>query len=215
MKNMQWVPLPNAHDGDGFTQIMEDKDGMALFGAWVLIVQVASKCHPRGTLVRANGHPHESDSLARMTRGNSETFKKAIKILIKIGWIDEIESETPKAQEGAGCTHPTDEEGKEEKEGNACTHLPVIQEVLDFLNAQTDSNYKHSTKKNQDLIRARINEGFGIEDFKIVIEKKVEDWQGTEWEKFLRPQTLFGTKFESYLNQKASKSNEKQEVFSE
>lgn len=47
-----------------------------------------------------------------------------------------------------------------------------------------------------------MNEGFSVEDFKTVIDKKYNDWKGTEWEKYLRPETLFGAKFESYLNQK-------------
>ena len=44
----------------------------------------------------------------------------------------------------------------------------------------------------------------GISDFKTVIDKKVKSWAGTEWEKFIRPETLFGTKFESYLNEKVT-----------
>ena len=44
-----------------------------------------------------------------------------------------------------------------------------------------------------------------MEDFQRVIDNKCADWKGTEWEKYLRPATLFGTKFESYLNQKQTK----------
>ena len=63
-------------------------------------------------------------------------------------------------------------------------------------------NYKPTTKKTISLIKARFNEGFNIDDFKTVIDKKIKSWAGTEWEKFIRPETLFGTKFESYLNEK-------------
>lgn len=90
MKIMQWVPLKNSHDTDSYTQLMEKKNSMALFGAWVLIVQVASKCHPRGTLVRSNGKPHDCDSLARITRGEAKVFSQALKVLCEIGWIVEI-----------------------------------------------------------------------------------------------------------------------------
>ncbi|MFR6258931.1 MAG: conserved phage C-terminal domain-containing protein, partial [Anaerovoracaceae bacterium] len=55
----------------------------------------------------------------------------------------------------------------------------------------------------RELIKARLSDGFSVEDFKLVIEKKYKEWQGTEFEKFLRPETLFGTKFESYLNQRS------------
>ncbi|PTJ72051.1 replication protein [Staphylococcus hyicus] len=77
-------------------------------------------------------------------------------------------------------------------------------DVIDYLNQQTKKNYKSTTKKNQTVIRARSDEGFNLDDFKKVIDNKVSEWKGTEMEKYLRPETLFGTKFEGYLNQQQS-----------
>lgn len=77
--------------------------------------------------------------------------------------------------------------------------------VISCLNEKAGTKYKHSTKKTRDCIHARLAEGFTLEDFKTVIDKKCADWMGTEWEKFLRPETLFGTKFEGYLNAKSGK----------
>lgn len=74
--------------------------------------------------------------------------------------------------------------------------------VIDYLNTKMGTDYKSSSKDSQKHIRARFQEGYKLEDFYTVIDKKVREWKGTEWEKFLRPATLFGTKFESYLNQK-------------
>lgn len=84
-----------------------------------------------------------------------------------------------------------------------------IVEILDHLNMRTGSNYKSTTQKTKDLIKARFNEGFTIDDFKIVIDKKCVEWMNTDMQKYLRPETLFGTKFESYLNQdvKATSKN--------
>lgn len=82
------------------------------------------------------------------------------------------------------------------------SYVDVYKEIIDYLNEKTNSNYRYTTKKNQTLIHARCEEGFTIDDFKSVIDKKVEEWGGTEWEKYLRPETLFGTKFEGYLNQR-------------
>lgn len=79
--------------------------------------------------------------------------------------------------------------------------------IVDFLNSKADTNYKHTTGKTQSLIRARMNEGFTLEDFKQVISNKCNEWKGTDFEKYLRPETLFGTKFESYLNSKAKNNN--------
>lgn len=79
-------------------------------------------------------------------------------------------------------------------------------DVIDYLNQQTGKNYKSITKKNQTVIRARTDEGFSLDDFKRVIDNKVAEWKGTNMEKYLRPETLFGTKFEGYLNQELQPS---------
>lgn len=77
-------------------------------------------------------------------------------------------------------------------------------DVIDYLNKQTGKQYKSTTKKNQTVIRARTDEDFTLDDFKQVIDNKVSEWKGTDMEKYLRPETLFGTKFEGYLNQQQS-----------
>lgn len=79
-------------------------------------------------------------------------------------------------------------------------------EIIEYLNLIAGTNYKPSSKKNRDLIKARWNEGFTLNDFKVVIEKKTAEWQhDPEMVKYIRPSTLFGTKFEEYLNQKVAK----------
>lgn len=74
--------------------------------------------------------------------------------------------------------------------------------IIDYLNLKAKRDYKHSTQKTKTLIRSRWNEGFKLEDFKQVIDNKCFDWSAdSKMSKFLRPQTLFGTNFESYLNE--------------
>lgn len=75
-----------------------------------------------------------------------------------------------------------------------------IVEIIDHLNLRTGQHYKTTTKKTRDLIKARLNEKFTIDDFKAVIDKMCVEWMNTDMQKYLRPETLFGTKFESYLN---------------
>lgn len=97
-----------------------------------------------------------------------------------------------------------EKEEKEEKE-----FIPYV-EVVSYLNLKTNSSYRFTSKKTQNLIKARWNEGFKLEDFKNVIDKKSVEWLNDDkMNKFLRPETLFGTKFESYLNQKGGGSNRK------
>jgi uncharacterized phage protein (TIGR02220 family) len=82
-------------------------------------------------------------------------------------------------------------------------------EIVFFLNLTTGKNYKHTTDKTKTLINARLKEGFTLEDFKKVIQIKTKDWLKTDNEKYLRPETLFGTKFEGYLNSDKSHSSSK------
>lgn len=77
----------------------------------------------------------------------------------------------------------------------------TYKEIINYLNMVLGTGYRYTTKKTQDCIKARLNEKFTVDDFKTVIDKKAKEWLGTEMEKFLRPETLFGNKFEEYLNQ--------------
>lgn len=74
--------------------------------------------------------------------------------------------------------------------------------IVDFLNEKADTKYKSTTPKTKTLIKARLSEGFDVKDFEQVINNMCAEWKGTDMEKYLRPETLFGTKFESYLNRK-------------
>jgi uncharacterized phage protein (TIGR02220 family) len=76
------------------------------------------------------------------------------------------------------------------------------QEIVNYLNNSAGTNYRASSKKTRELIKARINEGYTLEDFRVVIEKKTRDWiNDNKMKGYLRPETLFGSKFEGYLNQ--------------
>lgn len=82
------------------------------------------------------------------------------------------------------------------------SNINNYKEIIDYLNNKINSNYKYTTKKTQSLINARLKEKFTIDDFKKVIDNMCFKWKGTEYEQYLRPETLFGTKFEGYLNLK-------------
>lgn len=146
IKDLKWVPTPNKHDGDGYTELVEHENGAAHFGCWNAIVQVASKCEPRGTLLRDTGKPHDSASLARMTRLPEPMLREAIERLIVIGWlesevvgtqgVESIPAMTP--QDGAAITQEPalngmEWNGMEEKEHSArASRIPTLQEVRDY-----------------------------------------------------------------------------------
>ena len=96
---MKWVPIPNKHDGEGFADLLSRENGMALYGAWILILQVASKCDQRGTLLRTTtGTPHTAETIARQSRGDSVMIAQSMSILVEIGWltVEEWKSEDGK-----------------------------------------------------------------------------------------------------------------------
>ena len=80
-------------------------------------------------------------------------------------------------------------------------------EMIDYLNEICGTHYRADTKKTKDLIKARMKEKFTVDDFKAVIYKKAKQWRDDpKMCKFLRPETLFGNKFEGYLNEKSAVS---------
>lgn len=79
--------------------------------------------------------------------------------------------------------------------------------IVDYLNSKCNTNYRHTTKSTREKIKARFNEGFTYDDFKTVIDKKANEWLNTDMAKYLRPETLFGNKFESYLNQQIKRTS--------
>ena len=92
---------------------------------------------------------------------------------------------------------------------NTTERIPYV-EIVTYLNDVANKNYKSTTRKTKDLIKARWNEGFRLDDFKKVIDIKTREWKNdNHMNQYLRPETLFGTKFESYLNQDTVKQSNK------
>ena len=85
------------------------------------------------------------------------------------------------------------------------TYIDDIEYIVGFLNEKADVHYKPTTKETQQKIIKLLKQGFDKRDFEQVITTMVTEWKGTEMEKYLRPETLFGNKFESYLNRKVAK----------
>lgn len=161
LRAMSWVPIPNKQDGDGYTELLDHPNGAAHFGAWVALIQVASKCDPRGTLLRDERsgvrRPHDAASLGRITRIPAAVFSEVLPRLLAIGWLIATPC-TPTVyadpavppQEGAviphlpapSCAHAEGKgmEGKytEEKKNagaNKAAPLPLPQDFVRFWSA--------------------------------------------------------------------------------
>jgi len=123
------------------------------------------------------------------------------------GKVEDKETGKARAKQGQSKGKARAINKNDNNEYNAEKDTIPYREIISALNEATGASYKSSTKKNQELIQARWNEGFRLPEFLTVIRKKVAQWKGTENEQYLRPITLFGTKFESYLNQPEPKKN--------
>ena len=113
--------------------------------------------------------------------------------------------------ENAGCLIGTDSKLTDIKPDskqqivNTDSKLLIAAEVISYLNEKTGANYKTTTPKTIRLIKDRLKEGFMLEDFYTVIDKKVLLWgKDIKMQAYLRPETLFSPKFESYLNEVVS-----------
>lgn len=87
---VSWVSLPVKHDGLGFRRLMTRPDGIGMYGAWVLIVQVAAKCTVRGRLADEKGRPLSAGDLSLKTGAPSSVFEEALNLFSseEIGWLD-------------------------------------------------------------------------------------------------------------------------------
>jgi len=119
---------------------------------------------------------------------------------------NEVTNNRPASDQQVTSNRPHLKNGKNGKNGkNKDIYSRETAEIIDYLNEVCGTSYQPKTKETKKLIHARLSDGFTVEDFKAVIYKKAKQWKDDpKMCGFLRPQTLFGTKFEAYLNEKAA-----------
>lgn len=138
----------------------------------------------------------------RMIRDNLISQKRA-KSGKKGGFATAKKTATHSAKDVAKPESENESEIKDViKDLNEEKDLKDLKEIVENLNNVLGTNYRASSEKSKRLIRARFNEGFTKEDFFLVHQIKFSDWgQDHGMAKYLRPETLWGPKFESYLNE--------------
>ena len=122
-----------------------------------------------------------------------------------------IEKSSDKSSERTSYVAVSDIDKEEDKEKDNNIYVPY-KEIITYLNEKTGKKLRWDVKSNQKEIKARFNEGYTLDDFKTVIDKKYHEWgrKPTKEELqrgvndmriYLRPKTLFGSNFDVYLNQ--------------
>lgn len=103
------------------------------------------------------------------------------------------------------------EANRDKAQAKPCISGEIYAEIVQDLNSKSGQRYKPVGATNR-LIHARLMEGFKKEDFFTVHDIKVAEWKGTDMAKYIRPETLYGTKFQSYLNQRVAKTRRVQNM---
>lgn len=89
----------------------------------------------------------------------------------------------------------------ENQNGNQTETIKKVKEVILYLNEKTGKKFQPNSEAAKKHITARLAEGHDVKECKVAIDNQCKEWLGTEFEKYLRPQTLFNSeKFDGYVN---------------
>ncbi len=129
-RKLSWFPVPNHYDTEGYAKLMGLENSMALYGAWIIVLGVASRMPVRGVLRRPEG-PLGAPELAARSRGQAKVFKRLLRVLADakygIGWLELIPEDEAaslvayvcQADKDNGASTPSVDPGTRSKTGSA------------------------------------------------------------------------------------------------
>lgn len=177
--------LPENHEGIAYGMFLSVKP---------LIDKTVAKSNARAASGKAGGEANGSKHEANESKREANGSKPEANTKQTEAYKGEMRKEKDIT---VGCKQPMS--GKAQQ---TAAEYPY-KAICDQLNKFAGTAFKDKSKDTRKHIKARFEDGFTLEDFYTVIEKKCAEWMGTDMEKYLRPSTLFGSKFEAYLNQAA------------
>lgn len=211
MPNIKWIKLTtDMFDNPKIKYLRSLPDGDRLLLVWVAVLTMAGRCNANGMLILTDTIPYSADMIANEFDFDLNTVKLALKafsdlnmimlvdgVLAIPGWseyqsADRLEELREKDRERKRIA-------RAKKKGDGTDDK--VTEIVAYLNEVCGTNYRANSAQTQKNINGRLGEGFTVDDFKLVIDSKAQEWKGTDMEQYLRPDTLFRpTKFESYVN---------------
>ncbi len=239
MSEVKWIKITtDIFNDEKMTLIEQMPDSDSLIVVWFKLLALAGKSNNGGLVMISEKVPYTPEMLSIIFRRKQTVVELALRTFEQLGMIEVVDNAIlianwEKHQNVKGLDKIREQnrlrqqkfrsnkrlliENKEvdkeldiDIEGNATNNVTIpYKEIVSYLNQKNDTSYKSTSRKTQGLIKARFNEGFTLEDFYTVIDNKYNDWYKTDYIKYLRPETLFGTKFESYLNQQTTKQDSK------
>jgi len=178
LKSVKWIPIPIKLSGDGYCMMMEDekgnrrKDGPAMFGTFISIVELAACCDPRGTLIRSYGVAHTFETIGRICRISPSMIEQTISFCVDITkWIEIIELNTNCDDPALICDKGADAPVM------LCSVLPVLSKGGlggDFENSKYGKRSKITTNESS----------LGWKE-KCSTFEKYQQWEKEEYEKII------------------------------
>lgn len=207
-----WIAKNKANDKhfyDGYTWTYNSQKALTeLFPFWnrAKIQRIISSLENQGLLIKGNYNQLAYD---RTTWYALPKFEQSVVQNQTVNCSD-LNNERFKNEQPIPINYQLTKQLTNKDIKDIVEHSPTepvpYQEVVQYLNQKTGKNFKHTSKVTQRHIRARLAEGFTVSDFKQVIDTKTSQWlKDKKMSAYLRPDTLFGTKFESYLNEVSAK----------
>lgn len=190
------------YPADWLTDMALNACSLAAQGAWVRLICFMHQSEEYGQL-RINNEPMSEKQIQNLLNVDDNTFKSVWLELTSHGVVKKyangsyyskrMVSDYKKFVLTSGDNVISDKNAK------------IIESIIIYFNQKTKSTYTIDDADTVKLINEKIKNGYKEEDFKKVIDTKCADWLGDEkWGQYLRPRTLFGSKFQDYLNQKNS-----------
>lgn len=226
MAEIKWIKLVvDLFDDEKIIMIDQLPGADTLMIVWFKLLCFAGKQNNGGVFTVA-GIPHNAKTLAAAFRRKPATIQRALDVFEQFGMLEIVDgvitiTNWEKHQNIDGMDKIREQKriaqekwrSKKAAEKSQTTPTPppdppkpdedsdTVSAIVAYLNEKAGTNYRTTGAKTKSLIRARIDEGFTEDSFRTVIDHKCGEWLSDQKMRgFLRPETLFGTKFESYLN---------------
>ena len=211
-----WIAKNKANDKhfyDGYTWTYNSQKALTeLFPFWnrAKIQRIISSLENQGLLIKGNYNQLAYD---RTTWYALPKFEQSVVQNQTVNCSD-LNNERFKNEQPIPINYQltkqlTNKDIKDIVEQSSTAPIPY-EEIVQYLNQKTGKNFKSTSKATQRHIKARFTDGFVLDDFKQVIDNKCGDWlRDRKMKEYLRPETLFGAKFESYLNSKSTTARPK------
>lgn len=218
-------------NGDVIKWVEKQEDGDTIIVLLLRLMLIAKNRKGKLARIVGNMEdPYTIKELAIETNKSEEIVVKGLETLMKAGLVEKeddiytipraleftnqttvgaIKKQEYRRQKADNCLTDIEEEKdkenrKKNKEAETYTdkEKEIVREVIEHLNKTSGKAFKYTTPNTIKLICNRLAEGYELNSFIDVIDKKCRDWNETEKAQYIRPETLFGEKFESYVNQK-------------